>query len=94
MDNINVNQQQKKPRKDVSGSNNPMWGRTHSQLSKEKMSQAASLRNQQYRDALRNQHHVTMDELLGNPKMQEYITHLVKTQIDEMIWKKKNEIDL
>ena len=90
----NINDSQKKQRPDRHGANNPMWGRTHSQLSKEKMSQAASLRNQQYRDALRNQHHVTMDELLGNPKMQEYITHLVKTQIDEMIWKKKNEIDL
>lgn len=96
MDNINVNQQQKKPRKDVSGSNNPMWGRTHSQQSREKMSQAATLRNQQYRDALRNQHHVTMDEFLSaNPSVKEYIKvlaqNIIKEEIDKLVWRKQNQ---
>ena len=95
MDNINVNQQQKMPRKDVSGSNNPMWGRTHSQQSREKMSQAATLRNQQYKDALRNQHHVSMDEFLAaNPKVEEYIkllaSKVIKEEIDKMVWKKQH----
>jgi len=99
MDNINVNQQQKKPRKDVSGSNNPMWGRTHSQQSKEKMSQAATLRNQQYRQALMGQHHVTMDEFLAaNPSVKEYIkvlaSKIIKEEIDKLIWKKENENQL
>ena len=96
MNNINVNQQQKKPRKDVSGSNNPMWGRTHSQQSREKMSQAATLRNQQYRDALRSQHHVSMDEFLSaNPSVKEYIKVLaqsvIKEEIDKLVWRKQNQ---
>ena len=96
MDNINVNQQQKMPRKDVSGSNNPMWGRTHSQQSREKMSQAATLRNQQYRDALRNQHHITMDEFLSaHPSVKEYIKVLaqsvIKEEIDKLVWRKQNQ---
>ena len=96
MSNTNVIQQQKKPRKDVSGSNNPMWGRTHSQQSREKMSQAATLRNQQYRDALRNQHHVTMDEFLANnPSVKEYIkvlaSKIIKEEIDKFVWNKQHQ---
>ena len=96
MDNINVNQQQKKPRKDVSGCHNPMWGRRHSTQSREKMSQAATLRNQQYRDALRNQHHVTMDEFLSaNPSVKEYIkvlaSKIIKEEIDKCVWQKQHQ---
>ena len=73
-------------RKDRKGANNPMYGRTHSTQSREKMSQAAKLRNQQYRDALRNQHHVSMDEFLSNnPSVKEYIKVLVKHQINELV---------
>lgn len=94
MDNINVNQQQRK-RPDRHGANNPMYGRTHSQQSKERMSQAATLRNQQYKEALRNQHHVSMDEFLAaNPKVEEYIkllaSKVIKEEIDKMIWKKQH----
>lgn len=86
----------KRPRKDVSGTNNPMWGRKHSTQSREKMSQAATLRNQQYRDALRNQHHVTMDEFLSaNPSVKQYIKTLtnkvVKEEIDKLVWMKRNQ---
>ena len=80
MDNINDNQKQRPDRR---GANNPMYGRTHSQQSREKMSQAATLRNQQYRDALRNQHHITMDEFLSNnPQLdiKGYIKSLVKQE--------------
>ena len=95
MDNINVNQQQKKPRKDVSGCHNPMYGRKHSEASRNKMSQAATLRNQQYRDALKNQQHVSMDEFLAaNPKVEEYIkllaSKVIKEEIDKMVWKKQH----
>lgn len=94
MDNIKVNQQ-KKPRKDVSGSNNPMYGRKHSEASRNKMSQAATLRNQQYKDALRNMHHVSMDEFLSaNPSVKEYIKVLahqvIKEEIDKVVWKKQH----
>lgn len=94
MNNINVNQERKRP--DRHGANNPMYGRSHSQQSRNKMSQAATLRNQQYRDALKNQHHVSMDEFLAaNPSVKEYIKVLadkvIKEQIDQLIWKKQNQ---
>lgn len=93
MDNINDNQKQRPDRR---GANNPMYGRTHSQQSREKMSQAATLRNQQYRDALRNQHHITMDEFLSaHPSVEEYIKSLaskvIKEEIDKFVWRKQNE---
>ena len=94
MDNTSVNQTSNRP--DRHGANNPMYGRSHSQQSREKMSQAATLRNQQYRDALRNQHHVTMDEFLSaNPSVKEYIKVLadkiIKEEIDKVVWKKQNQ---
>lgn len=93
MDNINDNQKQ---RPDRHGANNPMYGRTHSQQSREKMSQAATLRNQQYRDAMRNQHHITMDEFLSaHPSVEEYIKSLaskvIKEEIDKLVWRKQNQ---
>ena len=96
MDNINVNLQQKKPRKDVSGSNNPMYGRKHSEASRNKMSQAATLRNQQYRDALKGQHHVSMDEFLANnPSVKEYIkvlaNSIIKEEINKFVWNKQHQ---
>lgn len=94
MNNINVNQEKK--RQDRHGANNPMYGRTHSQQSREKMSQAATLRNQQYRDALRNQHHVSMDEFLAaNPSVKEYIkvlaNSIIKEEIDKCVWQKQHQ---
>ena len=92
MDNINVNQERKRP--DRHGANNPMFNRKHSQQSREKMSQAATLRNQQYRDALRNQHHVSMEEFLSNnPTVKEYISTLVKEETDKLDKLIKEEID-
>lgn len=94
MNNIIFNQETK--RKDRHGANNPMYGRTHSQESRNKMSQAATLRNQQYRDAMRNQHHVSMDEfLVANPSVKEYIKVLankvIKEEIDKIVWRKQNK---
>lgn len=95
MESINVNQQPKQ-RPDRHGSNNPMYGRKHSLQSREKMSQAATLRNQQYRDALNDQHHITMDEFLSaNPSVKEYIKVLaqsvIKEEIDKIVWRKQNQ---
>ena len=94
MDNINVNNQRQRP--DRHGSNNPMYGRKHSQQSREKMSQAATLRNQQYKQAMMNQHHVSMDEFLAaNPSVKEYIKVLadkiIREEIDKLIWKTQNQ---
>lgn len=94
MDNTNVNQTSNRP--DRHGQNNPMWGRHHSSITRQKQSQAAIRRNQQYKKALDSQHHLTMDEFLSNnPTVEEYIKQLtrkvVKEEIDKFIWKEKDQ---
>lgn len=94
MDNTNVNQKSNRP--DRRGANNPMFNRKHSQQSREKMSQAATLRNQEYKKWKDSQHHVTMDEFLSaNPSVKEYIkvlaSNIIKEEIDKLIWRKKNQ---
>ena len=79
MDNTN-NSQNQRPRKDVSGCNNPFWGHRHTEQSKWKDSQ----------------HHVSMDEFLSaNPSVKEYIKVLaqsvIKEEIDKLVWRKQNQ---
>ena len=88
--NMNTNNQ----RVSRAGTCNPFYGHHHSESSKQKISNSQKQRYQQYMKAIDSIPHVTMDELLGSPKMQEYITHLVKTQIDEMIWRKEKRSQL
>ena len=84
MDNTNVNQIKKRP--DRHGQNNPMWGRHHSSITRQKQSDAAIRRNQQYKQAMDAQHHLTMDEFLSNnPVAEQYIKKLIKEEIDKFI---------
>lgn len=90
MDNTNINQPKQRP--DRHGANNPMFNRHHSQQSKEKMSQAATLRNQEYKKWKDSQHHVSMEEFLSNnPTVEEYIKTLVKESIERFLWKERNQ---
>lgn len=85
METNSINQTNNRP--DRRGMNNPMWGRHHSAITRQKQSDAAIRRNQQYKKALDSQHHLTMDEFLSNnPTVEEYIKTLVKEQIDKFIW--------
>ena len=71
------------------GQNNPMWGRHHTSVTKQKQSDAAKRRYLEYKKAMDSQHHITMDEFLSNnPSVKEYISQLVRNQISEMIWNK------
>ncbi len=72
-------------KKDRCGANNPMWGRHHSSITKQKQSDAAIRRNQQYKKALDNQHHITMDEFLGSQPIKEYISSIIREEINKMI---------
>lgn len=94
MDNINVNQEKKRP--DRHGANNPMWGRHHSDSARLKQKNAAIERNKQYQKWKDSQHHVSMDEFLAaNPSVKEYIKVLadkiIKEQIDKVVWRKQNQ---
>lgn len=97
MDNINDNQTRQRP--DRHGSANPMFNRHHSEQSKSLMRQKALQRNQEYKKWKDSQHHVTMDEFLGNnPSVEEYIKQLakkvVKEQIDKLIWREQRRISI
>ena len=76
-----------KQRPSRQGANNPMWGRKHSDEARRKQSEAAKKRHQQYQQWKGNQAHITMDEFLGSQPMREYISSLIREQIDKMIWK-------
>lgn len=96
MDNINDNQKQKRPRKDVSGCNNPFWGHRHTEQSKNLMKSKAQERASQYQKWKNSQHHITMDEFLSaHPSVEEYIKSLaskiIKEEIDKIVWRKQNQ---
>ena len=76
-----------KQRPDRHGANNPMWGRHHSSVTRQKQSDAAIRRNQQYKKALDSQHHLSMDEFLNSPSVNEHIKNLVQEEIDKYISK-------
>ena len=93
MNDTNTNQNTRPSRK---GNLNPMWGRHHSAATKQKQSDAAIRRNQEYKKALDSQHHVSMDEFLSNnPSVKEYIKLLaqsvIKEEIDKLVWRKQNQ---
>lgn len=94
MDNTNVNQQKQRP--DRHGSNNPMFGRHHTDSAKLKQKNAALQRNQEYKKWKDSQHHVSMDEFLSaNPSVKEYIKVLaqsvIKEEIDKLVLRKQNQ---
>lgn len=95
MDNTN-NSQNQRPRKDVSGCNNPFWGHRHTEQSKNLMKSKAQERARQYQKWKDSQHHITMDEFLSaNPSVKEYIKVLaqsvIKEEIDKLVWRKQNQ---
>ena len=91
MNNANDNQTEKRPRKDVSGVNNPFYGHRHTEQSKNLMKSKAQERARQYQKWKDSQHHLTMAEFLSNnPTVEQYIKTLVRESIERFIWKEKN----
>lgn len=91
MSDTNVNNANRPSRE---GERNPMYGRKHSQESKNKMSKAAIKRNQEYqryKQAMDSQH-ITMDELLSNKPLNELINQVIKEQIDKLLWNETKRI--
>lgn len=71
------------------GANNPMYGKHHSTVTRQRQSRAAIQRNQKYKETLDSQHHVSMDEFLSNnPTVEQYINTLIREQIDKYLWNK------
>lgn len=95
MDNKNLNQKTNRPNRQ--GSNNPMFGRHHSEITKRKQSDAAIKRNQElkkWKDG--QQKPMTMDEFLSNnPSVKEYLkvlaSKIIKEEIDKCVWEKQRQ---
>ena len=82
-----TNNLQTSNRKDRHGPNNPMWGRHHTAIAKQKQSDAATRRYQQYKRAIDDQHHLSMDEFLGSQPIREFISKIIREEIGKAIWK-------
>ena len=100
MNDTNTNQNSRPSRK---GNLNPMWGRHHSTITRQKQSDAAIRRNQEYKKWKDSQKPMTMAEFLGeNPSVEQYIKTLVKEEtnrldklikeeIDKLVWNKQHQ---
>jgi GTPase Era involved in 16S rRNA processing len=80
----NTDNLQTNNRKDRHGANNPMWGRHHTAITKQKQSDAATKRYQQYKKAIANQPHLTMDEFLGSQPIRERISEIIREEISKL----------
>lgn len=70
------------------GNLNPFYGHRHSSESKQKMSDSQKTRYQQYRNALDNIHHVSMDELLGIMETESFrvrISNIINEEIKKLL---------
>lgn len=64
---------------------NPFYGHRHSIESKQKMSDSQKARYQQYRNALDNIHHVTMDEFLNNESFHHQLKEIIREEIKNIL---------
>ncbi len=76
-------------RPDRHGSNNPMYGRHHTEAARQKMSQMAKERYEKIKNIPKPQPPMTMDEFLKEyPTVKDYIYTLIREEINKVIWKK------
>ena len=107
MDNTNVNQNQTSNRPSRKGELNPMYGKSHSMESRNKMSQSHKAYQQRIRDNQSNTNQnrnyvmqpMTMQQFLSNnPSVEDYIQQLakkvVKEQIDKLIMNSQRRISI
>ena len=88
MNNDNNVKQNERPSR--AGSYNPFWGHRHRESSKSLIRTKALERARQYKKWTDSNKPLSMDEFLSNnPTVKEYITQLVRQQINEMIWKEQ-----
>lgn len=85
-----TNNLQTNNKKDRRGANNPMWGRHHTAIAKQKQSDAATKRYQQYKKAIENQPHLSMDELLGSQPIRECISTIIREEIYKLLCYRTN----
>ena len=74
-----------KQRPSRAGQNNPMWGKKQSDEARRKQSEAMKKRHQQYRQWKNSQEHITMDEFLGSKPIREYISSIIREEIEKLL---------
>lgn len=107
MDNTNINQNQTSNRPSRKGELNPMYGKSHSMESRNKMSQSHKAYQQSIRNNQSNTNQsrnyvmqpMTMQQFLSNnPSVEDYIQQLakkvVKEQIDKLIMNSQRRISI
>ena len=67
------------------GDRNPFYGHRHSSESKQKISDSQKTRYQQYRNALDNIHHVSMDEFLQGESFHNKVTEIIREEINKIL---------
>lgn len=67
------------------GNLNPFWGHRHSAESKQKISDSQKTRYQQYRNALDNIHHVSMDEFLQGESFRSRVSQIIREEIKKLL---------
>lgn len=77
-----------KERRNHQGNLNPMFGKRHTEESKQKISQSQKERYNQYKNAMNGIHHTTMDELLSNESFNRRIEKVIKESLIKLL---KNE---
>ena len=107
MDNTNVNQNLTSNRPSRKGELNPMYGKSHSMESRNKMSQSHKAYQQSIRNNQSNTNQsrnyvmqpMSMQDFLSNhPSVEDYLKQLakkvVKEQIDKLIWNSQRRISI
>lgn len=67
------------------GTNNPFFGKRHSAESKQKISDSQKTRYQQYRNALDNIHHISMDEFLQGESFHYRVAEIIREEIKKLL---------
>lgn len=67
------------------GNLNPFYGHRHSSETKQKISDSQKTRFQQYRNALDNIHHVSMDEFLQAEAFRQKVSQIIREEITKLL---------
>lgn len=67
------------------GNQNPFFGHRHSAKSKQKISDSQKARYQQYRNAMDNIHHVSIDEFLQAESFRNKVTEIIREEINKLL---------
>lgn len=73
-----------KKKRSHEGNLNPMYGKRHSQETKQKISDSQKSRYEQYKNAMNN-HHATMDELLQSESLNNRLRQIIREEAIKLL---------